>query len=43
MAGTAPELPDVMTNWHHNLHLALVLLDVAHMSADMLNLQVGTH
>ena len=42
-AGTAPVLPDVMTNWHHEVHLKLVSLDAAHITKDMLNLQVSTH
>ena len=30
-----------MTNWHHGLHLEVVLLDVAHISDGMLSLQVS--
>lgn len=42
-AGTAPDIPRVMTNWHHGLHLEVVLLEVAHIGQDMLNLHVGSH
>ena len=30
-----------MTNWHHNLYLEVVLLDVTDMSEDMLNAPVS--
>lgn len=42
-AGEPPQIPDVMTNWHHGLHLEVVLLDVAHISNDMLSLPVSVH
>ena len=32
-----------MTNWHHGLHLDMVLLDVAHVSDDMLQLPVSVN
>lgn len=34
-------MPDVMVNWHHGLHLDVILLDVAHISDGMLNLEVS--
>lgn len=40
-AGEPPDIPDVMTNWHHALHLEVVLLDVAHIRDDMLQLPVS--
>ena len=44
-AGEPPEILHVMTNWHHGIHLEMVLLDVAHISDDMLQLpvSVSTH
>ena len=41
-AGRVPELPDIMTNWHHNLHLEIVPLMVSDISAEMLSAQVNT-
>lgn len=40
-AGEPPQIPHIMTNWHHGLHLEVVLLDVAHISDDMLSLPVS--
>ncbi|DBA92084.1 TPA: hypothetical protein ACH3X1_015814 [Trebouxia sp. C0004] len=39
-SGRVPELPDIMTNWHHNLHLDLVPLAASDISSDMLSAEV---
>ena len=41
LAGKVPELPDIMTNWHHNLHLDLVALPASHINSDMLSAEVS--
>lgn len=44
--GNLPELPDIVVNWHHDVHLQLRLLDVsdAHdtILLDMASAQVIT-
>ena len=40
VAGPKPDLPDIMTNWHHDIHFQLSPLPAANISAEMLAAEV---